>query len=98
MGVSFLLKRTTKSSIEGFMVPLAISFDLCALTAMNAALNATDISGMSVKHLKQKLTLRRGLPAHGLKPVLVYNLRQPIHNPPLARQLAHASIRTMVWR
>ena len=58
---------------------------------MNPTLNATDISGMSDKRLKQELT-RRGLPAHGLKPALAERLQQAINNPPLAQQLVSTAM------
>ena len=54
---------------------------------MNPTLNATGISSINVDRLKQEMT-RRGLPTHGLTPILAERLQQAIGNPLLAQQLA----------
>ena len=58
---------------------------------MNPTLNAADISSMNVNRLKQELG-RRGLPTHGLTPILAERLQQAIGNPPLAQQLASTTM------
>ena len=58
---------------------------------MNPTLNATDISVMSDQRLKQELA-HRGLPTHGLAPILAERLQQAIGNPLLAQQLASTTM------
>ena len=59
---------------------------------MNPTLNTSDIFGLSDQHLKQELT-HRGLPAHGLRPVLVERLQQAIDSSlRMAQQLASATM------
>ena len=58
---------------------------------MHPTLNAADISSINVDRLKQELT-RRGLPTHGLTPILAERLQQAIGNPLLAQQLASTTM------
>ena len=58
---------------------------------MHPTLNATGISSINVDRLKQEMT-RRGLPTHGLTPILAERLQQAIGNPLLAQQLASTTM------
>ena len=58
---------------------------------MHPTLNAAGISSITADRPKQEMT-RRGLPTHGLTPILAERLQQAIGNPLLAQQLASTTM------